>query len=86
MLLVPASVVPAGQALAAGAAALRASEVTQLLVAGIEAAPVNAEILAAFSQPVSGRVEVETEMISPALLVLRSAGLNADTAPLVSRP
>ena len=52
----------------------------------IEAAPVNAEILAAFSQPVSGRVEVETETLSPALLVLRSAGLNADTAPLVSRP
>ncbi len=52
----------------------------------IEAAPMNAEILAAFSQPVAGRVEVEAETLSPAVLVLRSAGLNADTAPLVSRP
>ena len=51
-----------------------------------EADPVNPEILAAFSQPVSGHVEVETETLSPALLVLRSAGLTADTAPLVSRP
>lgn len=51
-----------------------------------EADTVNPEILAAFSQPVSGHVEVETETLSPALLVLRSAGLTVDTAPLVSRP
>jgi len=29
---------------------------------------------------------VETEMLAPATLLLRSAGINADTAPLVSRP
>jgi len=50
----------------------------------IEAAPVDAGIMAAFSQPVPGYVRIETETISPASLVLRSAGLNADTAPLVS--
>lgn len=44
------------------------------------------EILAAFSTPVPGHVAVETEMLSPATLLLRSAGINADTAPLVSRP
>lgn len=51
-----------------------------------EADAVNPEILAAFSQPVSGHVEVEAETLSPALLVLRSAGLTANTAPLISRP
>jgi len=52
----------------------------------IEAGPMYAEILNAFSQSVSGHIEVETETLSPASLVLRSAGLNADTAPLVSNP
>ena len=68
----------------------RASDGFQVQVAPdfrqIEGAPVNSEILAAFSTPVSGHVAVEVESISPALLLLRSAGINADTAPLVSRP
>lgn len=50
----------------------------------LEAGTISSEILAAFSQPVSGHIEVEMEMLSPALLVLRSAGLNTDSAPLVS--
>ena len=52
----------------------------------IEAGPVNSEILAAFTKPVSGHLAVEIETLSPATLLLRSAGINTDTAPLVSRP
>ncbi len=49
-------------------------------------ATISPEILAAFEEPVDGHVEVEVESISPATLVLRTSGLNAETAPLVSRP
>lgn len=52
----------------------------------IEAGPANNEILAAFTNPVPGHVSVEVESLSPAALILRSAGINADTAPLVSLP
>lgn len=52
----------------------------------MEASPISREILDAFRTPVSGHVEVETEKISPATLLLRSSGINADTATLVSRP
>lgn len=52
----------------------------------LETGPINSEILAAFSTSVPGHVAVEVEMLSPATLLLRSAGINADTAPLVSLP
>jgi len=50
----------------------------------IESGPVSSEVLAAFSMPVSGHVEIEVERLSPALLILRSAGLHTDTARLDS--
>lgn len=50
----------------------------------LEADTASPEILAAFSQPTSGRVEVEIERVSPAFLVLRAAGLTAETAPVVT--
>lgn len=52
----------------------------------LKTGPLNSEILAAFSTSVPGHVAVEVESLSPVTLFLRSTGINADTAPLVSRP
>lgn len=43
---------------------------------------VSPEILAAFAQPTPGRVRVEVERVSPAILVLRAAGLTVTTEPV----
>ena len=66
----------------------------------LEAGPVSDEIMAAFTQPMAGRVVaaqqqqqegagwvvVEVKRVSPASLALRAAGLTADTAPIVVNP
>lgn len=52
----------------------------------IEQGPVSDEIMSVFSTPVSGHVAVAVEKLSPATLILRSIGINADTASLISTP
>lgn len=43
---------------------------------------VGPEILAAFARPTPGHVQVEVERLSPAILVLRAAGLTVTTEPV----
>jgi hypothetical protein len=51
---------------------------------GLSPETIDPNLLVAFSQNVTGRVEIETERLSPALLFLRTSGLFADTAFLTS--